>query len=79
MAPSFSGAEPLCNFGRRHHEEQFCEIILNFDQWFRKRSRLKIFLIWSPGGPFVHQSGTTCTILVEGIIRNRANLYSSPN
>ena len=22
----------LCNFGRRHHEEQFCEIILNLDQ-----------------------------------------------
>ena len=20
----------LCNFGRRHHEQQFCEIILNF-------------------------------------------------
>ena len=32
--------EPLClvernhlfNFGRRHHEEQFCEIILNLEQ-----------------------------------------------
>ena len=22
----------LCNFGRAHHEEQFCEIILNLDQ-----------------------------------------------
>ena len=22
----------LCNFGRVHHEEQFCEIILNLDQ-----------------------------------------------
>ena len=21
----------LCNFGRVHHEEQFCEIILNLD------------------------------------------------
>ena len=31
----------LCNFGRRHHEEQFCEIILNLDQWFRRRCRLK--------------------------------------
>ena len=27
----------LCNFGRRYHEEQLCEIILNFDQWFRCR------------------------------------------
>ena len=23
----------LCNFDRRHHEEHFCEIILNIDQW----------------------------------------------
>ena len=35
----------LCNFGRRHHEEQFCEIILNLNQWFS--CCLKIFLIWS--------------------------------
>ena len=42
----------LCNFGRRHHEKQFCEIVLNLDQWF-KRCRLKIFLILSFGGPFV--------------------------
>ena len=25
----------LCNFGRVHHAEQFCEIILNLDKWFR--------------------------------------------
>ena len=43
MAPLFSGAEPLC-FGRRHHEKQFCEIILNLDQWFRKIRHLKYFL-----------------------------------
>ena len=35
----------LCNFGRRHHIEQFCEIILNLDQWFRSRCRLKIFIL----------------------------------
>ena len=40
----FSGAEPLCNFSRGHYEEQFCEIIFNLRQWFR-RCRLKIFLI----------------------------------
>ena len=34
----------LCNFGRGHHEEQFCEIILNLDQWFRRRCHLKTFL-----------------------------------
>ena len=27
----------LCNFGRRHHEKQFSEIILNLDKWFRRR------------------------------------------
>ena len=44
----------LCNFGRRHHEEQFCEIILkeqfceiimNLDQWFRRGCCLKAFII----------------------------------
>ena len=34
----------LCNFGRGYYEEQFCEIILNLDQWFRNRCRLKDFL-----------------------------------
>ena len=41
MAPSFSGAELLCDFGRRHHEKQFSEIILNLDQWFRRICHLK--------------------------------------
>ena len=60
-----------CNFCRRHHEKQFCEIILNLDQWFR-RCRLKIFLIWSSGSPFVQWSDTICAILVKGIMRNNA-------
>ena len=25
----------LCNFGKGYHEEKFCEILLNLDQWFR--------------------------------------------
>ena len=33
----------LCNYGRGCYEEQFCEIILNLSQWFR-RCRLKDFL-----------------------------------
>ena len=49
----------LCNFGKGYYEEQFCEIILNLDQWFRRRCLLKIVLIWSFGGPFVQQSGTS--------------------
>ena len=40
----------LCNFGRGHHEEQFCEIILNLDTLFR-RCGLETFRIKSFGGP----------------------------
>ena len=43
----------MCKFGRRHYKEQFCEIILNLDRWFRGRCRLKVFLIWSSVSPFV--------------------------
>ena len=46
-----------------------CEIILNLDQWFRRRCILKIFIIWSSGDHFVQPSGTICAILVEGIMR----------
>ena len=65
----------LFNFGRKH-EEQFCEMILNLDQWFRRG--IKIFLIWSSGSPFVQYSRTICAILVEGIIwNNSAKLFGS--
>ena len=47
----------LCNFARRYYEEQYCEIILNLDQWFRRRCLIKIFLIWSSGCSFVQRSG----------------------
>ena len=62
----------LCNVVRRYHEEQFCEIILNLDQWFRRKCRLKVFLIWSSVSPFVQQSVTICAILVEDIIKNNS-------
>ena len=39
----FGGAEPSGDFGRGHYEEHFCDIILNFDQWF-KSYLLKYFL-----------------------------------
>ena len=61
----------LCNFGRRHHEEQFCEI-LNLDQWFRRKCHLMVFLIWSSGSPFVQRSITICANLVEGIMSNNS-------
>ena len=42
---SFCSAERnhLCNFGKGYHEEQFCEIILNLDQWL-KRCHFKDFI-----------------------------------
>ena len=61
-APMFSDPNHLCNFGRRYHEEQFCEIILNLDQWFRRKCPLKVFLIWISGSPFVPWSVTICAI-----------------
>ena len=42
----------LCNFDRMHHEEQFCDFFLNFDQWFRKRCHLKYFLSGALVAPF---------------------------
>ena len=62
----------LCNFGKRCYEEQFCEIILNSDQWLRMKCSFKKFLIWSSGSPFVLLSGTICSILVEDIMRNNS-------
>ena len=62
----------LCNFGRRHQEEQSCEIILNLDQWFRRKCHLEVFLIWSSGSPFVQQSITICAIFVKGNMRNNS-------
>ena len=41
-----------CNFEKGHHEEHSCEVIWNLDQWFKRRCLLKIFPIWSSGGPF---------------------------
>ena len=60
----------LCNIGRRHNEEQFCEIILNLDQWFRRKCYLKVFFIWSSGDLPVQWSKTIYAILKEGIIGN---------
>ena len=67
----FCSAEPyyFCNFGRGYPEEQFCEIILNVGQWFRRRCHLKDFLsgalvalLFSGAEPFMP--------LKEGIMGN---------
>ena len=62
----------LCNFGRRH-EEQSSKIILNLDQWFRMKCRLKVFFIWSSGSPFVQLSVTIFAILES--LRNHSEKY----
>ena len=52
---SFCSAEcnHLCNFGRciRYYEKQFCEIISNLGQWFRRRCRLNDFLSGALAAP----------------------------
>ena len=49
MAFLFSRTFPFVNFGRGLYEEQFCEIIMNWGQWLRKRC-LKISYpeLWWP-------------------------------
>ena len=39
----FGGAEPFMQFGRRHYVEHSCEVILNLDQWLRRRCLKKKF------------------------------------
>ena len=56
----------LCNSGRGHHEEHFCEIIQNLDHWLRRRCHLKTFLIMSSGNPCFKVS-------MGAKIRNRYN------
>ena len=48
----------LCNSGRRHHEDQFCEIILKLDLWFRCHledflSRALVAPVFSGTEPFM--------------------------
>ena len=58
--PLFSvGWNQLCNIGKRHHQEQSCEIILDLDQRFR-----------SSDIPPVQWSRTIYAILKEGIMGN---------
>ena len=59
--PFFQRPNNLYNVGKGYQEEQFCEIILNLDQWFRRRCCLKIVL-----------SGALLALLVEVIMRNNS-------
>ena len=59
----------MCNFGRGHHKEHFCEINLNLDLWFRRfclkdfLSGALVALMFGGAKPFVK-------FLEEGIIGN---------
>ena len=47
VTPLLAKWKHLCNFGRSHHEEQFCEIILNLNQCFRCRFKDNPYLeLW---------------------------------
>ena len=59
-------------------EEHLCEIILNLNQQFRKRSHLKIVSIFSSIDLFVWLGGTIWTILVYGIVGNRTYFEFGP-
>ena len=41
----------LCNFGRRHHEEQFCKNYFESRPVVQEEMQFKGILIWSSGGP----------------------------
>ena len=58
----------LCNFGRGHYDEQFCEIISYLGLWF-SRCCLKDFLSGADGPP-VQWSGFIYAILKKGIMGN---------
>ena len=61
----------LCNIRRRHHEEQFCEIILNGPvvQEGMSFKNISYLELWAP---FVQHRGIPCARLVEGIISHKS-------
>ena len=69
--------QPLCSADRNHYAILAEGImrnnsvkLLNLDLWFRRKCRLKVFLIWISGSPFVQRSVTGCAFSVNGIMRN---------
>ena len=60
------GRKGLSKFGRGTPREHACVIISKSIHWFRRRSCLKFFSIFSSGSHLVQGSKTVCAILVEG-------------
>ena len=50
--------------------KHFCETILNLNQWFKRRCRLKIFINNIPCSPLSNGAKPFVQFSVEGIIRN---------
>ena len=61
----------LCNFGRRHHEEQFCEIIFNLTV-VHEEMPFKGIVYLELWQPFCSAELNHLCILVEGIMRNNS-------
>ena len=53
----------------RSPEYHWNQIISKSVHQFSKRSRLKLFSIYSPGGHFVQRSGMVCAIFVDSHLR----------
>ena len=54
----------------RSPEYHWNQIIQKSVHRFSRRSRLKLFSIFSSGSHFVQQSGTVCAIFVDSHLRN---------
>ena len=65
----------MYNFGRRHHEEQFCEFILNSNQWLRRRCHLKAFLSRVQAAPSFGGANLLCNLKEEIMRKNSVNLF----
>ena len=55
----------LCNFGRRHHEEKFCEIILNLEPVVLEEMPFKDIFYLELWPPFCSAERNQCSNLVE--------------
>ena len=64
--------EPFAKFEVVNDEEQFCEIILNFDQWFRRKCNLTYFLSRDLVAPLFCEVEPYVQVLVEGIMRKNS-------
>ena len=61
-------------------EYHWNQIISKSVHWLSRRSPLKLFSIYSPGGHFVQQSGTVRAIFVDSHLRNiPVQLFQNPS